>query len=150
MTNISASIINIATSTYMRIKNNPIDIVLLDDASTATKLKKSSVLHTMEHIIEHETQKLQDIILYIIQVFITTNSKNKISHIKSRYFALYCMKLYKFSNSKNEYIITIKNILNTWVEEYGTVYIRLNRMSTRINFRKVIYMYLVSCIIKYA
>ena len=60
------------------------------------------------------------------------------------------MGIYKVSNSKSPQILRIKQILDNWIHNYGSKYIRLNREATLINFRKAIYIYIVNSIIKFA
>jgi hypothetical protein len=146
--NISSAITGITSKVYYQIKNNPIDPNMLEDATDTTALRPESVRNTLDLIIEQESSYLQEIILSILQLYVMDGS-NKIENIKSRSFAIYCLKLYRISNSKDPIIIKIKNILDEWIVKYGSMFIRLNRAATRINFRKAIYIYIVSCIIKY-
>jgi hypothetical protein len=146
--NVSSTITSITSRVYYQIKNNPIDPNMLEDATDSTGLRSASVRNTLDLIIEQETLMLQEIILGILQLYVMDGA-NKIENIKSRYFAAYCLKLYRVSNSKDPIIIKIKSILDKWIGKYGAMFIRLNRAATRINFRKAIYIYIVSCIIKY-
>lgn len=149
LNNISTVIMNICDRVYHYLKNNAMDSDILKDASTITKIKSSSIQYTLEEIIADETTILREIITLILQLFLT-DMKNTSNMVKSKYFAIYCMNVYKISNSKDKGVLRIKDILNDWIKKYGSQYMRLNREATIINFRKAIYIYIVNNIIKYA
>lgn len=148
LSNISSTITGMSERVYGRIKTNPISDKMLLDATNITKLKISSVKSTLAELIDHETDVLKELITLILQSFFL-NPKNTTSMVKSKYFAIFCLNNYKVSNSKDPLILRIKEILDIWIKEYGSKYIRLNREATLINFRKAIYIYIVDCIIDY-
>ena len=150
LSNVSAVIVNLTDRVYNNIRTSQIDESILRDATTITKIKSSTVKSTVEEILDTETSSLREIINLILQVFFIESSKNTSELVKSRYFASFCMAIYKVSNSKSSQILRIKQILDTWIRNYGSKYIRLNREATLINFRKAIYIYIVNNIIKYA
>lgn len=150
LSNVSAVIVNLTDRVYNNIRTSQIDESILRDATTITKIKSSTVKSTVEEILDTETSSLREIINLILQVFFIESSKNTSDLVKSRYFASFCMAIYKVSNSKSSQILRIKQILDTWIRNYGSKYIRLNREATLINFRKAIYIYIVNNIIKYA
>lgn len=150
LNNLSAVIMNLSERTYNKMRSSPIDETILRDATTVTKLKVSSVKSTIEEIIDAETKSLQEICNLILQVFFINNAKHTVDKVKSRYFSTYCMSIYKISNSKSPQILRIKEILDIWIKQYGSKYIRLNREATLINFRKAVYIYIVESIIKFS
>ena len=63
--------------------------------------------------------------------------------IKSRNFIAICHALYLKSNTNNESIIRIKEILDSWLTECSDNYNKTERIATKNNFRKAVYMYYV-------
>lgn len=150
LNNLSAIILDFTDRVYNSIKSHPIDENILLDATTITKLKVSSVKSTIEEVIDDETTKLKEIINLILQLFFVENPKHTPNKVKSKYFGVFCLNAYKISNSKNTQILRMKEILDDWIRQYGSKYMRLNREATLINFRKSIYIYIVDSIIKFA
>lgn len=150
LTNVSAVIVNLSERVYNNIRTSQLDENILRDATTITKIRATTVKSTIEEIIENETNLLKELIVLILQVFFIESSKNTVDLVKSRYFSNFCMGIYKVSNSRSTQILRIKQILDIWIRNYGSKYIRLNREATLINFRKAIYIYVVNSIIKFA
>lgn len=148
--NISSIIVDMSERIYSAIKQHPVDEHMLLDATTVTKLKISSVKSTIEEVLDSETKNLKELITSILQLFFIENPSHTPNKVKSKYFSVFCLNAYKVSNSKSQQILTMKQILDSWVHEYGSKYIRLNREATLINFRKALYIYIVDSIIKFA
>lgn len=149
LTNLSATIIGLVDRVYNKMKTNPISEKVLLDATGITKLKVSSVKNTLEELIDEETDVLREMITTILQVYFLSG-KRSVNMVKSKQFYVICMNVYKVSNTKDPLVIKIKQILDSWIKQYGAKYIRLNREATLINFRKAVYIYIVDCIIDYS
>lgn len=149
LSNVSADVITLTNKVYKRIKGSEIDPVKLSDATTITKISVNSVKNTLEELIFNETDSLKKVITLILQIFFS-DTKNTAERVKSRYFVVYCMNIYRISNTKNPLINELKDILDSWLYKYGAKYTKLARESTLINFRKAIYIYLVDCIVDFS
>ena len=74
--------------------------------------------------------------------------ENTVQSIKSMKFFNYADELYKKSNTKDESIVRIKDILDKFLNNYCPIYIKTNRIATKISFRRAIYLYFVLIIQK--
>jgi hypothetical protein len=148
LSNISSEIYNITNRVYTKIKSQPLDINILRDAAVVANASESTIANTLDDLIKHETTSLKELITWILQLFLE-DPKNKVEHIKSRYFMVYSLKVYRISNSVNPTLEKMKLQLDNYLDLYATQYLRLNRAATRSSFRKVIFQYIAGCIIKY-
>ena len=70
------------------------------------------------------------------------NDKNTTDQVGSERFLLYCLGMYKKSNTTDENIIKIKKVLDEWLEELGT-YKKTQRLATINNFRRALFVFFV-------
>ena len=61
---------------------------------------------------------------------------------------IYCLKIYKRSNTTNKNVIKIKAILDKWIDEVG-VKENTGREATVLNYKKSFYTFFVLSIEKY-
>jgi hypothetical protein len=147
--NMSGEIYSIVNKVYNKMKSTPIEMSILRDASIAAHISINTILNTLEELIRHETDSIKNVITWILQLFLE-DSKNKVEHIKSRYFMIYCLKVYRISNSTSKTLESLKKQLDEYLAIYGSQYLKLNRAASRSNFRKIIFQYVVACIIKFS
>lgn len=76
------------------------------------------------------------------------DEKNNINDINSDQFLLYCMDVYRRSNTTDKNVVNIKKILDSWLEDLGT-YKKTQRVATINNFRKAMYCFFVTAIMYY-
>ena len=69
--------------------------------------------------------------------------------IKSWNFITYSFNVYKKSNTNDESIIEIKKVLDRILTKYSPNYIKTNRIATKIQFRRALFMYIILIIQKY-
>jgi hypothetical protein len=147
--NASSEIYQSVFKIYGKVKSSPIDMAILKDAVTGSNLSSNTVLNTLESIIKNETDTLKTVITSTIQMFLK-EPKNKIAMLKSKYFMVYAMKVYRVSNTIDKDLQALKNQLDDWIKQYGSTYVKLNRAATLSTFRKCVFQYIVGCIIKYS
>lgn len=99
-------------------------------------------IHTM--INTENREEIKQIIESILYLFFY-DSQNTKEQINSNKFLLYCLELYKKSNTTDKNIIKIKRILDGWLERLGT-YKKTQRLATINNFRKALFMFFVTTI----
>ena len=76
------------------------------------------------------------------------DEKNNINDINTDQFLLYCMDVYRRSNTTDKNVVNIKKILDSWLEDLGT-YKKTQRAATINNFRKAMYCFFVTAIMYY-
>lgn len=99
-------------------------------------------IHTM--INTKNREEIKEIIECILFLFFY-DAQNRKEQINSNKFLLYCLELYKKSNTTDKNIIKIKRILDKWLERLGT-YKKTQRLATINNFRKALFMFFVTTI----
>lgn len=74
------------------------------------------------------------------------DSKHTLNDIyRNNKFMMYCVEMYKKSNTTDKNIIRIKKILDSWLEDLGT-YKKTQRLATINNFRRALFMFFVMAI----
>ena len=85
----------------------------------------------------------------ILQVFRNLyDEKHTFDEINSREFISFSLVLFKKTNSKNSNVINIKKMLDKWGEDSG-IYGKFERLGTRIDYTKAIFLYFILSIQKY-
>ncbi len=62
--------------------------------------------------------------------------------INSKEYLVYCGALFRQTNSKNDNIKTIKDLLDKWAEEVG-IHAKFKREASRVNYKKAIFFYFI-------
>lgn len=84
-------------------------------------------------------------ILEAILVLYLFDEKNTIEEINSDKFMVYCLDVYRRSNTNNANVNKIKVILDSWLERLGT-YKKTQRLATINDFRRALYTFFVMSI----
>lgn len=116
--------------------------------NAAAKANQVSVNELRNHITSMVTDSRKDDIKKIIECILFLylfNSQNTADEINSDKFLVYCLDIYKRSNTTDENIIAIKRILDSWLSELG-LYKKTQRLATINNFRKAMYTFFVMSI----
>ena len=82
----------------------------------------------------------------IIQVFI--NEGNNTELLKSRKFIYSSLSIYNRSNTKDETVLEIKDILEKFLLRTNDVYVKTTRYATRNNLKKILFSYFILLIQK--
>ena len=86
--------------------------------------------------------------LLFLYLFNDDGESHSVDQIRTNDFMLYCLKVYKRSNTTNKNVIKIKSILDKWIDEIG-VKNETNRGPTIMNYKKALYTFFVFSIEKY-
>ena len=114
----------------------------------AAKTNQVSVNELRNHVTNMINDTHKDDIKKIVESILFLylfNSKNKAEEINSDKFLIYCLDIYKRSNTTDKNIIEIKKIIDSWLDELG-VYKKTQRLATINSFRKAIYTFFVMSI----
>lgn len=113
--------------------------------NAAAKLCKVSVSelrnYTTTMITSENKEEIKQIVESILFLYLF-DDKNRLQEINSDKFLMYCMDIYKKSNTTDENIIRIKSILDGWLERLGT-YKKTQRLNTINDFRRALYIFFV-------
>lgn len=113
--------------------------------NASAKLCKVSVSelrnYTTTMITSENKEEIKQIVESILFLYLF-DDKNRLQEINSDKFLMYCMDIYKKSNTTDENIIRIKTILDSWLERLGT-YKKTQRLNTINDFRRALYIFFV-------
>lgn len=113
--------------------------------TAAAKLCKVSVSELRNYASSMITSENKDEIKQIVESILFLylfDDKNRLQEINSDKFLMYCMDIYKKSNTTDKNIIKIKSILDGWLERLGT-YKKTQRLNTINDFRRALYIFFV-------
>lgn len=147
------------SNTYLieRMANNVVLRLVVDGPnikliSVAAKTCQVSVSELRNYVnlmvISSNRDDIKAVIESILFLFLF-DSQNTVQQISSNEFLLYCMEVYKKSNTTDENILKIKRILDSWLEDLGT-YKKTQRLATINNFRRALYAFFVLSIMNSA
>lgn len=92
-------------------------------------------------VVNDKMKDIREIIECILLLYLI-NDQNTSEEINSDKFLLYCLDIYKRSNTTDENILKIKKILDSWLTELGT-YKKTQRAASINNFRRALYTFFI-------
>lgn len=123
------------------IVNGP-NMKLVNAAAKICKVSVSELRnYTSTMITSDNKEEIKQVVESILFLYLF-DDKNRIQEINSDKFLMYCMDIYKKSNTTDENIIRIKTILDSWLERLGT-YKKTQRLNTINDFRRALYIFFV-------
>ena len=143
--NLSMDISRIVDNITMKITTNPTIFDLCEKSSKINQISTVALMDTLNQIKKNEDTRIKELIFNIFQLFLI-DGKYSMRDISSQKFLNYCLLLYNKSNTTNTAVIRVKKILDEWLLEYSERYSRTERMATKINFRKSMFMYYIFAI----
>ena len=146
--NLSADISKIVVSISNKIINSPIDMKLAKIASSSSNVSNTAIVNCINTLNDNIDEDVQKLMILIIQLFLMDGSYTE-KDIKSWNFITYSFNVYKKSNTNDESIIEIKKVLDRILTKYSPNYIKTNRIATKIQFRRALFMYIILIIQKY-
>jgi len=120
-----------------------IDETLLTIASNKMHISSDKMHIMLSKILEDKTSNDTMELISTIIAYYLTMSRNDISSIKSTGFVETMRSAYGVSNTKNEYIIKIKEKLDFLIEKYSSSYTKTMKRATLSNARGCIFLYIV-------
>jgi hypothetical protein len=135
----------IVNSVAARLVINGPNIKLITIAASNNRVSKNELRNYINEIlIDENMSTIKELIEAILFLYIY-DDKNKIEDINSNKFLIYCLDIYKRSNTVNKNIIKIKAILDKWLEDLGT-YSKTQNKTTLNGFRRALYTFFVMSI----
>ena len=133
----------------MQIIVNGIDLRLCDFAANAANVSKIELRNYLMKIIsDKNSNDMKSFIESILFIYLYYEKKTY-EEINSKVFLSFALALFKKTNSKDTNISNIKKMLDKWGTDSG-VYGKFNRVATRIDYTKGIYLFFILCIQKYS
>lgn len=115
---------------------------IVDMAAKTCQVSRNELRNYLNRmIISANMEDIKVIISSILYLYLY-DAKNNKTEIRTNKFLLYCLEMYKKSNTSDENIIRIKKLLDKWLEELGA-YKKTQRLATINNFRRAIFTFFV-------
>jgi hypothetical protein len=97
-------------------------------------------------VVGEHREEIKTIIENILFLYLY-NEQNRIEEINSNKFMMYCIELYRKSNTTDKNILKIKEILDLWLKRVD-IYKKTQRLATINDFRRAIFLFFVFSIQK--
>lgn len=119
------------------------DTKVINTAAKFCQVSVNELRNYVNTILTNENrEKIRELTESILFLYLF-DSQNTVRDIKyNNKFLLYCLEMYKKSNTSDKNIIRIKKILDGWLEDLGT-YKKTQRLATINNFRRALFLFFV-------
>jgi CRISPR/Cas system CSM-associated protein Csm2 small subunit len=139
-TNTSMIIANLSHLATMKTIARGIQPELVSLSAKICQISASALRVAITNIINVKSDQVQILFEMILQLYLSEGNHSAES-IKSQEFTNYILEMYIKSNTSDEAILKIKDILDEWLKECSTNYLKTERAATKINFRKATLLY---------
>lgn len=143
--NTSFAINKIATSTTNKLIINGVDKRITDTAANLAGVSQSALNNAVRTLLDQQNENIQEVITLILQIYLM-DGDNTVESISSKNFFIFCSAIYIKSNTNDETILKIKDLLNEWLELCSPNYVKTQRIATKNNFRKALFFFFVFAI----
>lgn len=121
----------------------PIKIVNMAAKTNGVSINElRNYVNTM--LVNDNINEIKTIIESILYLYLF-DEKNTIDDINSDKFMIYCLDVYRRSNTTDKNVVKIKTVLDSWLERLGT-YKKTQRIATINDFRRALYTFFVMSI----
>ncbi|MDD3172097.1 MAG: hypothetical protein PHF63_00255 [Herbinix sp.] len=127
--------------------NYGVNYKYVDIAAKMNKISRNELKNHVNLIISNHNEDLPQIIEGILYTYLISGKKEP-KQINSSDFILFCMDVYKKSNTVDNNIIKVKKILDGWMSE-TELYRKTQRVATINNFRRAVFTFFVLTIQSY-
>jgi len=145
--NISFQIEKIANNANMYIVMINIDKEIVKLVATLVVFSESIISTAIHDIIGKKGNQIKELLKLVLAVYLE-DSHNTVDTIISKKFIAHCLKSYTSSNTTNNFVIKIKDILDDWLVECSPKYSMTQRAATKGEFKKALFLYFVFAIQK--
>lgn len=142
LSNVSSEIVRLANKYTTDFLSNDINESITKLSSDIANCSEMTLRNTLQSIKKKENQKILDLFISILQVYLSDN-KNSLESIGSKKFFAYCLSAYTKSNTKDKSIILIKEILEYFLTNHCNKYNQTDRELTKLNYKKSLYIYFI-------
>jgi len=138
--NLSGLITQLSEKVSIKFFSTSINQKILRIAAKMANCDTPTLNNAIHNIKENESSKVRDLIRLILQVYLN-DSKNSYDTIATQKFIAYSISVYSRSNTKDEAIIQIKDLLDYFLNKNSERYMNTEREATKNNYRKGLYTY---------
>lgn len=138
--NLSGLITQLSEKVSIKFFSTSINQKILRIAAKMANCDTPTLNNAIHNIKENESSKVRDLIRLILQVYLN-DSKNSYDTIATQKFIAYSISVYSRSNTKDEAIIEIKDLLDYFLNKNSERYMNTEREATKNNYRKGLYTY---------
>ena len=140
--NISFLINKMADNCTTMLLTHGVDLKLCNLSAQICEVSRTSVKSALDSIIKNENRDIREIIILILQQYLVVEKHNP-QTIGTKEFISVCMSVYSKSNTIDENVLRIKDILDKWLNDNSEKYTKTERVATKSNFRKAIFLFFV-------
>lgn len=140
--NNSLLISKLSNNATMTIINDGVNREVVKISANISGISEKGLHEAIVKIIENENELIKELITNTLQVYLVDEG-NKSDTVGSKKFILQGQKILSKSNTKNDSVIRIKEILDHWLSNYSDRYVKSSRAATLSNFRRGTYMYFI-------
>ena len=116
---------------------------LLNIACKKTQIGLDSARIMIENIRDSKDEKLLIALINDIISYWIVSQKQTAQNIHSKYFIISCSKAYAISNTKDDFVLDLKNNLQEILNKYSEIYSKTSRKATLSSFKQCVFLYLV-------
>lgn len=140
----------IATKVTLHLVTNGPNLNTVTQAAKLCKVSVNELRNYTNQLINGDSrdqiQEMNEAILFLYLF----DEKNTARDVRNNMnFLVYCLEMYKKSNTSDPNIIKIKKILDEWLEDVGA-YKKTQRVATLNDFRRSLFLFFVISIMNYA
>lgn len=138
---LSLTISRITEHTSLKFFTSGVNLKLLNTSASMSQSDRNVLKNAINNIKENESDKVREIINLILQVYL--GDGNSTDSIISKKFAIESISIYSKSNTKDERLLRIKEILDYFLTHNCERYASTERTATKVNYRKGLFIYFV-------
>jgi hypothetical protein len=111
-------------------------------SANMSEVSVNAIRSAVNSIKDKKDKDVREIFMLILQLFLESGN-HPIEAIATTDFINYCYTVFAKSNTVDDTVLRIKEILDEWLTMCSPNYVKSNRVATKSNFRKAIYFYYV-------
>lgn len=147
--NNSFAIQRVTDKVLLNLTQNGPDMRFVQASANMNQVSTSVFRNAVLNIMEKSPSEIRELINLILQVYLF-DDKNSVDEIRSKKFVVHAIELYKKSNTNDQLVLRIKDILDKWLRENSDNYAKTQRKATLTNFRRALYYFFIFTIQNYS
>jgi hypothetical protein len=140
---VTTTIAKLTDKVMIKFSTGDINLELTKIACEISECEKNTLYNALLAVKDNELEKVREVILNIFVCYFSNNPKDDESDINSKKFLVESLKLFNKSNTKDKSILTIKSILDYFLNTYCERYSKTERAATKINYKKAMFIYFI-------
>jgi hypothetical protein len=140
--NNSFVITRLAETATLKTLSRGVDNKLIELSANICGVSVTALRNAVIGIVDKKDKEIKELFLLILQLYLM-DGKNPPDSIKSQGFINFCLEIYIKSNTNDDTIIKIKELLDEWLILCSPNYVKTERVATKNNFRKATFLYFV-------